>query len=61
MADDFSLRERGIDMSRLAHGVKPGAIDLVIDHMAEGRKVLACSLNSVASESSPPTCSRAHS
>ncbi|HLU65562.1 MAG TPA: DsrE family protein [Kofleriaceae bacterium] len=40
LADDFSLRERGIGADRLADGVKPAAIDVVIDMMAEGRKVI---------------------
>jgi predicted peroxiredoxin len=40
LADDFSLRERGIEPSRLVQGVSPSPIDLVIDQMAEGRKVL---------------------
>ena len=38
LADDFSLRERGIDT--LQAGVKPSRIDLVIDRMAEGCKIL---------------------
>jgi predicted peroxiredoxin len=40
LADEFSLRERGIAHDRLAAGVKPAPIDVVIDHMCEGRKVL---------------------
>ena len=40
LADDFSLRERGIAADRLAPGVKPAPLDTVIDHMAEGRKVI---------------------
>lgn len=40
LADDFSLRERGIAHDRLAPGIKPAAIDIVIDHMVEGRKVV---------------------
>lgn len=38
LADDFSLRERGMD--RLQPGIKPAAIDIVIDRMAEGYKVI---------------------
>jgi hypothetical protein len=38
LADDFSLRERGID--RLQPGIRPAAIDLVINRMAEGCKVI---------------------
>ena len=33
-ADDFSLRERGIEAP--ARGVKSASIDIVIDHMAAG-------------------------
>jgi len=40
LADDFSLRERGIVPARLETGVEPAPIDAVIDAMAEGRKVV---------------------
>lgn len=40
LADDFSLRERGIRSDRLTQGVKPAALDLVVDRMAEGHKTL---------------------
>lgn len=40
LADEFSLRERGIGADRLAKGVKPAPIDTVIDGLAEGRKAL---------------------
>lgn len=40
LADDFSLRERGIATDRLADGVKPAPIDTVIDQLADGRKVI---------------------
>lgn len=40
LADDFSLRERGIDQDRLCEGVKAAPLDVVIDHMAEGRKTM---------------------
>ena len=40
LADDFSLRERGISSERLQPGIKPCAIDLVIDRLAEGAKVI---------------------
>ena len=40
VADDFSLRERGIGAARLAPGVKEGAIDVVVDHLAEGARSL---------------------
>lgn len=40
LADDFSLRERGISADRLARGVKPAPLDVVIDQLSEGRKAL---------------------
>jgi intracellular sulfur oxidation DsrE/DsrF family protein len=40
MADAFSLRERSIPADRLADGVRSADIDVVVDHLAEGRKVL---------------------
>jgi hypothetical protein len=40
LADDFSLRERGIPRDRLRAGVKPAAIDLVIDRLAAGCKAI---------------------
>ena len=40
LADEFSLRERGITTSLLAAGVKPAPLDVVIDQLAEGRKAL---------------------
>ena len=40
LADEFSLRERGIDASRLAVGVSAAPLDVVIDRLAEGRKAL---------------------
>lgn len=40
LADDFSLRERGIEPSRLAEGIKPSPLDTVIDHLANGSKVI---------------------
>jgi hypothetical protein len=39
LADEFSLRERGIGADHLTPGVRPAPIDIVIDHLAEGRKV----------------------
>ena len=38
LADDFSLRERGI--SKLAEGVVAAPIDVVVDHLAAGHKTL---------------------
>jgi sulfur relay (sulfurtransferase) complex TusBCD TusD component (DsrE family) len=40
LADDFSLRERGIKPDRLAHGIGASALDTVIDHLANGSKVI---------------------
>ena len=40
LADDLSLRERGIEIARLAPGVKPAALEVVIDQLAEGRKAV---------------------
>jgi len=40
LADDFSLRERGIPAGRLQAGIKPSPLDVVIDEMAKGSKVM---------------------
>jgi intracellular sulfur oxidation DsrE/DsrF family protein len=40
LADDFSLRERGIPAERLIPEVKAAPIDVVVEHMAAGRKAL---------------------
>lgn len=40
LADEFSLRERGISTSRLADGVTPAPLDFVIDSLADGAKTL---------------------
>ncbi len=40
LADDFSLRERGIPTDRLAPGVRPAPIDVVVDQLADGGKAL---------------------
>ena len=40
LADEFSLRERGINSDRLAEGVKAAPLDVVVDQLAEGRKAL---------------------
>jgi hypothetical protein len=40
LADDYSLRERGIGNADVARGVKPAAIDLVIERLAASWKVL---------------------
>ena len=38
LADDFSLKERGI--AKLAEGVAAAPIDVVVDHLAAGHKTL---------------------
>ena len=40
LADDFSLRERGISAGRLQAGIKPSPLDAVIDGLADGSKVM---------------------
>ncbi len=40
LADDFSLRERGIGQDRLAEGVKAAPLDVVVDQLAEGRRAI---------------------
>jgi hypothetical protein len=40
LADEFSLRERGIRTDRLAPGVTAAALDVVIDQLADARKAL---------------------
>ena len=40
LADEFSLRERGIGAGAVAKGVKAAPIDTIIDALAEGAKAL---------------------
>ena len=40
LADDFSLRERGISANKLVDGVKAAPLSVVIDQLAEGRKAI---------------------
>ncbi len=40
LADDFSLRERGIPAPALAEGVSAAQLDTVIDHLEAGSKCL---------------------
>ena len=40
LADEFSLRERGIKRGKLVKGVKPAPLDVVVDHMAAKAKVI---------------------
>ena len=40
LADEFSLRERGIPAGQLQAGIKSSPLDVVIDEMAEGCKVI---------------------
>jgi sulfur relay (sulfurtransferase) complex TusBCD TusD component (DsrE family) len=38
LADDFAIKERGV--TRLAEGVSVASIDVVVDHLAAGHKVM---------------------
>jgi sulfur relay (sulfurtransferase) complex TusBCD TusD component (DsrE family) len=40
LADSFSLKERGIDHVRLEAGIEPAELDVVVDHLAEGGRVI---------------------
>lgn len=40
LADDFSLRERGIMHDQLLAGVAAAPLDVVVDQLADGRKAL---------------------
>ena len=40
LADEFSLRERGISPGNVVAGVAPAALDIVVDHLADGAKVI---------------------
>jgi predicted peroxiredoxin len=40
LADEFSLRERGIGSDRLAAEIKPAPLDTVVDQLEEGRKAV---------------------
>ena len=40
LADEFSLRERGIRAGRLVAGVKAAPLDVVLDRLAAGHKAL---------------------
>lgn len=40
LADEFSLRERGIGANRLTAGVKASPLDVVIDQLGDGAKTL---------------------
>lgn len=40
LADEFSLRERGIADASLAQGVKKAPIDVVVDQLEQGRKAV---------------------
>ena len=40
LADEFSLRERGIRIDRLVAGVKPAPLDTVVDRLADGAKAI---------------------
>ena len=40
LADDFSLRERGIAANSLVKGVQSSPLDVVVDQLAEGCKAI---------------------
>jgi len=40
LADEFSLRERGIRLDRLTAGVRPAPLEVVVDRLEEGRQAL---------------------
>jgi intracellular sulfur oxidation DsrE/DsrF family protein len=40
LADRFSLKERGIDETRLASGIAPAPLEVVLDALAEGAQVV---------------------
>ena len=40
LADSFSLKERGIEENRLVSGVAAAPLDVVLDALAEGAKVI---------------------
>jgi len=40
LADEFSLRQRGIQTSDLIQGINPAKLDIVIDKLADGCKVV---------------------
>lgn len=40
LADEFSLRERGISPDRLVSGVSAAPLDLIVDHLAGGCKAI---------------------
>jgi sulfur relay (sulfurtransferase) complex TusBCD TusD component (DsrE family) len=40
LADEFSLTERGISPDRLVAGVSPAPLDVVVEHLANGRNAI---------------------
>jgi predicted peroxiredoxin len=40
LADSFSLKERGIDETRLASGITAAPLETVMDALAEGAKII---------------------
>lgn len=40
LADDFSLRERGISQNALAEGISPSPVDAIVDGLASGQKAI---------------------
>ncbi len=40
LADEFSLRERGIPSERLVSGIRPAPLEAVVDRLEQGHKAL---------------------
>ena len=40
LADEFSLRERGIELSELEVGIEATGIGVIVDAMSEGQKMI---------------------
>ena len=40
LADEFSLRERGISLDSLVTGVSAAPLDVIVDQLADGRKAI---------------------
>jgi len=40
LADEFSLRERGIKPDALREGVRSAPLDVLVDQLADGRKTM---------------------
>lgn len=42
MADEFALRERGIDIGQLSSGIEAAPIDLLVAELGRGAKAIWC-------------------